>query len=123
MSTVIAAPKAPITLGLVTLPDGVTYEVRQHPEFVRFFFDIMRRIGGVNAMTNVELQELVQSASLAPLSPPSWQQSVPVDDITPPAPVYAAQQGEDMAGRVSALEAQLFALAGSISDLQVSLKS
>ena len=36
-------------------------DVIQHPEFVRFFFDLFRRVGGTDALSNEELLELINA--------------------------------------------------------------
>lgn len=41
----VTAPKAPIYIGSVKIA-GQTHDVIPHPEYVRFFFDLMRRVGG-----------------------------------------------------------------------------
>jgi hypothetical protein len=41
----VTAPIASVPIGLATV-NGQTVEVRQHPEFVRFFFDLFTRVGG-----------------------------------------------------------------------------
>jgi hypothetical protein len=53
----ITPPKAQIPVGLVVISDR-EYEVRQHPEFVRFFFDLFRRVGGTNGTSSDELLDL-----------------------------------------------------------------
>lgn len=53
----ITPPKAQIPVGLVVVNER-EYEVRQHPEFVRFFFDLFRRVGGTNGSSSDELLDL-----------------------------------------------------------------
>ena len=53
-STVITAPKTPVHLGSISIGTQ-TYNVIPHPEYMRFFFDLMRRVGGVNGVSNGEL--------------------------------------------------------------------
>lgn len=59
MARTMTAPKNQVPIGRVTI-GGVTYDVPQHPEFVRFFFDLFARVGGTNAPSNADL-----SASIA----------------------------------------------------------
>lgn len=54
MTTSLTTPKANVPVGRVTI-NGQTFDVAQHPEFVRFFFDLFRRAGGVTAPTNNDL--------------------------------------------------------------------
>jgi hypothetical protein len=54
----ITTPKANIPIGTVVV-DGRTLEVMQSTEFVRFFFDLFRRVGGTDSMSNAELEVLV----------------------------------------------------------------
>jgi len=54
MTTTLTVPKSNIPIGTVVI-GGATFEVPQHPEFVRFFSDLARRTGGVTAPTNTEL--------------------------------------------------------------------
>lgn len=56
MSTTITTPKSNVPVGRVTI-NGQTFDVDQHPEFVRFFYDLFRRAGGSAALTNIELAD------------------------------------------------------------------
>lgn len=60
MSTTVTIPKSNVPIGRLTI-DGVDYDVPQHPEFVRFFFDLARRAGGTTAQTNTELADYIAS--------------------------------------------------------------
>lgn len=53
----ITPPKAQIPIGIVMI-NGRETEVRQHPEFVRFFFDLFRRVGGTDGTSSDELLDL-----------------------------------------------------------------
>lgn len=59
MNTTITPPKAQIPIGTITI-NGVRYDVAQHPEFVRFFFDLLRRVGGSSATSNTDLASMVE---------------------------------------------------------------
>jgi hypothetical protein len=48
MTISITTPKANVPVGRVTI-NGQTFDVAQHPEFVRFFFDLFRRTGGTSS--------------------------------------------------------------------------
>lgn len=91
----ITPPKAQVPIGLLTIA-GQEFEVRQHPEIVRFFFDIGTRIGGTTALTNTQLQTLTEQLSA----------------INPPSEV-AAQAAERLA---EDLHAQIASLRGSLDD-------
>lgn len=54
MSTIITPPKAGIPIGVVTI-NGKRVNVEQSVEFVRFFFDLMRRVGGTSSDSNAEI--------------------------------------------------------------------
>jgi hypothetical protein len=82
MTTTITAPKSNIPVGTVTI-DGMTYDVPQHPEFVRFFFDLFRRVGDTQALTNTDLQTLIEhldSEALMPKGDPLAQQAMQAID-------------------------------------------
>ncbi len=79
MSTTITTPKATIPIGIVTLPSGQRLEVQQHPEMVRYFFDLVRRVGGTTALTNTDLEAMAQAlidAGAVPLSSPEAQEAL-----------------------------------------------
>lgn len=63
-SGVITPPKTPVSIGQVTIA-AVTYQVRPDPEYVRFFFDLMRRVGGFDAWSLDDLQRVPEGASQA----------------------------------------------------------
>lgn len=82
MTTSITNPKAQIPVGTVTI-DGMPYDVAQHPEFVRFFFDLFRRVGSTEALTNNDLQTLIEhldSEALMPKTDPLAQQAMQAID-------------------------------------------
>lgn len=82
MTTTITSPKAHIPIGRVTV-GGVEYDVPQHPEFVRFFFDLFRRAGSTEALTNTDLQTLIEhldSEALMPKTDPVAQQATQAID-------------------------------------------
>ena len=95
MSTTLTLPKDNVPIGRVTI-NGVAYEVVQSSEIARFFFDIVRRAGGVTAQSNVDLQLLAEK--LAAINPPSE---------------VAAQAAQRLA---EDLHAQIASLRGSIDD-------
>lgn len=66
----VTPPNATIPVGVIEL-GGRRIEVKQHPEFVRFFFDLFSRIGGTSALTNVELEALAQALTDAGAVPSS----------------------------------------------------
>lgn len=98
----ITPPKVPIPIGLVTIA-GRQVPVQQHPEFVRFFFDLFARVGGTDGMGNAELTELIDAA----LSAPPQQ----------PAVIPEFEIGMVLS-RVEQAEAKIAALEGLINDLQ-----
>lgn len=67
MSRSLTPPMAQIPIGLATI-NGKQVEVRQHPEFVRFFFDLFSRVGKTDALSNTELAELAEALVAAPVS-------------------------------------------------------
>lgn len=56
----VTTPEANIPIGTVVV-QGQILEVRQHPEFVRYFFDLFRRVGGTDALSNGDLESLVMA--------------------------------------------------------------
>lgn len=63
MSRRITPPINRVPIGTVTI-NGQTLEVAQHPEFVRFFFDLYTRVGGGVAPSNDEISALIDGAQL-----------------------------------------------------------
>lgn len=60
MTRTLTPPTSRIPIGFVSI-NGQQLDVQQHPEFVRFFFDLFNRVGSTTALTNTELQELAQA--------------------------------------------------------------
>lgn len=56
----LTPPKAPVPIGLVMV-NGQLVDVQQHPEFSRFFFDLFRRVGGTESISNADLYDLLLS--------------------------------------------------------------
>jgi len=78
MSRKLTQPTARVPIGLATF-NGQTVEVRQHPEFVRYFFDLFARVGKTEALSNTELADFAQSildALAAPQSSPEAQEAM-----------------------------------------------
>ena len=84
MTTTLTIPKANVPIGRVTI-GGIDYDVAQHPEFVRLFFDFARRVGGTTAPTNNELSghvETLDSDAQMSRSDPSAQEALrAVDEL------------------------------------------
>jgi TolA-binding protein len=77
MSRTLTPPMARVPVGLATI-NGQQIEVRQHPEFVRFFFDLFDRVGSTEALSNSELEALAQAltdAGAIPASSPEAQEA------------------------------------------------
>lgn len=78
MSRTVTPPINSIPVGVFEM-NGRRIEVKQHPEFVRFFFDLFARVGGTSALNNVELEELAQAlidAGAVPDSSPEAQEAL-----------------------------------------------
>jgi hypothetical protein len=60
MSRTITPPTARIPIGTVLI-NGRSVDVQQHPEFVRFFFDLFARVGSTAALSNTELEAMAQA--------------------------------------------------------------
>ena len=125
----ITPPKNAVPVGRVTI-NGQTFDVQQHPEFVRFFFDLFQRVGGTSALSNTDLAALTEINAFAPM--PAFDASSQFEDVilAPPfiqsperdvvAPNYEpALQPDDSNGRLQALEAEVTRLARTIHDLQI----
>lgn len=106
--TNITAPKSNIPLGIVQ-PDG---RVLPSPEFVRFLFDLMRRVGGTDATDNTALQAALDQAEL---DIDALVLDVEAEQIAPLAQMQVQIELAD--GRVSALEAELAALRVQVQGL------
>ena len=122
--TIITPPKAQVPIGFVTVA-GQRLEVMQHPEFIRFFFDLLRRIGGTSAPSIDGLEAAIAQAEAdidaltldieglasVPL-PPITQEA---GDVSPVPLVMPVGQNED--GRLSALEAEFAVMRDQINGL------
>ena len=60
MTSTLTVPKSDIAIGRVTI-DGQVYDVPQTPEFVRFFFDLGRRVGGVSGDSSANAKTTYES--------------------------------------------------------------
>ena len=84
MTTTLTIPKENVPIGRVTV-GGVDIDVVQSPEFVRFFFDLARRVGGTKAPTNNDLSGHVatlDSEALMARSDPDAQDALrAVDEL------------------------------------------
>jgi len=60
MSRTLTPPAARVPIGTVQI-NGRPVDVQQHPEFVRFFFDLFARVGSTAALSNTELEALALS--------------------------------------------------------------
>lgn len=84
MTSSITTPKMNVPIGRVMV-GGQSYDVDQHPEFVRFFFDLFRRAGGTTAQTNVEisgsLSALDSDAQMARSDPIAQEAMRAVDEL------------------------------------------
>lgn len=124
MST-ITPPKAQVPIGYAML-GGQRVDVMQHPEFVRFLFDIFRRIGGASGPSNEDLQDELDQAELDIITLqrdvlglevlPMPQEPQPFPDSLEPSLVFPAQD-QQSDGRVQALEAEVAVLRSQIEGL------
>lgn len=119
MSSNITTPKNNVPVGRVSI-GGQTYDVAQHPEFVRFFFDLFRRVGGTGGSSNTDLQiRIDELASEIGFSPPGIPQLPFPDDLQPR---YEPLPGPDdlSSARLESLEAEVARMGRLINDLQSS---
>lgn len=63
--TTVTPPKSNIPIGHVTI-GGQRLDVEQSAEFVRFFNDFFRRVGGTIAPSNTDLDTSLNDLSIAP---------------------------------------------------------
>lgn len=109
MPRTITPPKNSIPVGLIDF-GGKRIEVQQHPEFVRFFFDLFNRVGGVSALSNTDLEAMAQAlvdAGAVPSSSPEAQEALRgVEELRQQ---IASLRGENdrMRSEVEELRAQL----------------
>ena len=121
-STTITTPKQFVPIGNAQ-PDG---RVLPSPEFIRFLFDIIRRIGGdgssvsidgllaavTQAEADIDALDLdVQGVQMEPLPVIPEVQG----DVSPPAMAFVHEQEAD--GRLSALEAEFAVMRDQINGL------
>lgn len=107
--TKITTPKVPVPIGRVTV-NGVTLDVIQHPEFVRFIFDLVRRVGGTEALTNTELEALAQAlidAGAVPSSSPEAQEALRGVEELRQALASLRGDNDRLRGEVDELRAQI----------------
>lgn len=116
-SITITPPKANIPVGSVTI-NGVKYDVPQHPEFVRFFYDFFRRIGGTDGSSSEQLQAQVDGLSFTPTGQDTSLQDVGISALSllPPYPEAIPQEQRPDA-RVEALEAEVQRLSVIVNGL------
>ena len=104
----------------------MSVQVLPSPEFVRFLFDLVRRIGGDGSSVSIDglLASLTQAeADIDSLAldidalsvQPLPQIDAPQGDVSPPALVV--EQTRDADGRLSALEAEFAAMRSQIDGL------
>ncbi len=73
----LTPPNQRVPIGVATI-NGQAVDVYQHPEFVRFFFDLFARVGQTDALTNTELAALSQAlidSGAVPASSPEAQEA------------------------------------------------
>lgn len=63
----ITPPKADIPIGHITIA-GQRLDVEQSSEFVRFFEDFFKRVGGTLAPSNADLDSSLNDLTIAPAS-------------------------------------------------------
>lgn len=100
MSRTITPPTARIPIGTIEI-DGKTVEVQQHPEFVRFFFDLMSRVGGVSGWSVDDLR------------------LGPADDVVDVEGLAKAMDAQRLATEVQALREQVAELSKTDIETQI----
>tara|TARA_R110000868_G_scaffold160430_2_gene390042 strand:- start:5646 stop:6038 length:393 start_codon:yes stop_codon:yes gene_type:complete len=109
MSRKLTPPMAQIPIGVATF-NGQQVEVRQHPEFVRFFFDLFARVGSTDALSNAELEAMTQAlidAGAVPASSTEAQEALRgVEELRQ---ALASMRGDNdrLRGEVDELRAQI----------------
>lgn len=72
----VTVPKNMVPVGFVQVGNQ-RYEVQQHPEFVRFFFDLFQRVGGTAAASNSDLEQMAEEqVGAGQVSSPEAQEAV-----------------------------------------------
>lgn len=118
MTTTVTPPKNTVPVGRVTI-GGQTFDVQQHPEFVRFFYDLFKRAGGTSAKTNTELE--ADQTETDNLEPALYNAPVPpmfADDLMAPVAVDPLPLDDMSSARLEAAEAQIAQLFKLVNDLQ-----
>lgn len=119
MSTTLTTPKNNVPVGRVTI-QGQTFDVEQHPEFVRFFFDLFRRTGGNTAPTNNDLSTHIatlDSEAQMPRSDTVSQEAMRAVDELRNEISSMRSDCDSLRGQLADVEAQ-FAGLRSVADLR-----
>lgn len=101
----ITPPIARIPIGIVQI-NGKPIDVQQHPEFIRFFFDLFTRVGGVTGVGNDDLLLELMNGS-------------PSDT----GAAEALRAVDELRNEVAALRGSNDALRGQLQDLQAQIES
>lgn len=112
-TTTITPPKQFVAIGSA-LVGGSSVEVLPSPEFVRFLFDVVRRIGGAGSSMSVD--GLVEAITRAELDIDALQLDVEAEQIKP-IPEQPMQAVESVDGRVASLEAEIAVLRSQIDGI------
>lgn len=103
----ITTPKANIPIGIVTI-QGREFNVTQHPEFVRFFFDLFRRVGGTSGSGSDDIESLAFDAQAR--DPGVKEALTAIDELR--------NENENLRGDVTMLRAQIEELRALIPEIR-----
>ncbi len=72
----LTPPNQRVPIGVATI-NGQAVDVYQHPEFVRFFFDLFNRVGGTESASTTDLSNLLDAERLWVFQPRQAPDSSP----------------------------------------------
>lgn len=117
MTSSIGPFRTPVSIGVTSGGEDVTMSV----EFQRWINrELLRRVGGDLASTNLELSAEIEQAQLGPSHTPEIAITVDVLDPIPQIQVTTSSSTspEDAHARLQALEAELLGIYRALNDLQ-----
>lgn len=112
-TTTITAPKQFVSIGRAQM-GSTSVEVLPSPEFTRFLFDIVRRIGGDGSSMSID--GLVAALAQAEVEIDALQLDVEGEQIKPLIDQQAPKD-EPTDGRIASLEAELATLRTQVEGL------
>lgn len=119
MSRTLTPPMARIPIGTVVI-NGQVLEVKQHPEFSRFFFDLFARVGGTAGTGNADLLDMIGTLPGDPVAEEAGSLAREALGLiqTRPAQQPSIAPDPDLSSDVQSLRAELDSLRQAVAGLQ-----